>query len=374
MAAELKNYVAAIEESETRYRILFESAVDAIFIIDTEGERAGCIVAANQAAAKMHGYEVEELQKLCIRDLDIPGDAIVDPDRIARIFRGEWLKMEIDHRRKDGTIFPIEVSAGLLEIKGHKFILAFDRDITARRKTEEKLQRTEHLRMCGEFAASVAHEIKNPLACMKFAIEILSEQSPLPEKDQDVLLKVILEINRIEGLMKDMLNFTRPPKPQMLIMDINKVLTATIFFSQKHPSFSGRGDNEIEIITVIGEDMPLVMADPMQMQQIFLNLLINGAEAIHGKGKIEVRSEYVRSEEMVQITFSDSGHGIEEDMSEKIFDPFFTTKAKGAGMGLAIVKRLVEQHEGSISLQKNKYGETSFIISLPVSQEKVAAA
>ena len=373
MAEELKRHVDAIEESETRYRVLFESAVDAIFIIDTEGERAGRIVAANQAAAKMHGYEVEELQELFIGDLDLPSDALGVPDRIAGICRGERLNMEIDHKRKDGTIFPVEVSAGLLEIKGHKFILAFDRDISARRKAEEKLQRAEHLRMCGEFAASMAHEIKNPLACMKFAIQVLSDQSTLPEKDQDLLLKIICEIDRIEDLMKHLLNSTRPPKPQMIIMDINKVLVATISFSQKHPSFSGRGDNKVEIITATGADIPLIMADPMQMQQIFLNLLINAAEAIPGKGKIEVRSEYVRAGEKVQITFSDSGNGIEEEMLEKIFDPFFTTKSKGAGLGLAIVKRLVEQHEGSISVQKKNDGEAAFVISLPVRREKDAA-
>lgn len=374
MAEELKRHMDAIEESETRYRVLFESAADGIFIIDTEGERAGRIVAANQAAAKMHGYGMEELQKLFIGDLDSSNDAIEVPDRIARICGGEWLKMEIDHRRKDGTIFPVEVSAGLIEIKGHKFILVFDRDITARRKAEDKLQRAEHLRMIGEFAASMAHEIKNPLACMKFAIQVLSEQSVFPEKDQHVLLKIIGEINRIEGLMKDLMNFTRPPKPQMIVMDINKVLAATISFSQKHPSFSGRGDNKVEIMTDIGVDIPLVMADPMQMQQIFLNLLINAAEAIHGKGKIEVRSECVRAGERVQISFSDSGHGIEDGMIEKIFDPFFTTKSKGSGMGLAIVKRLVEQHDGSISVQEKNGSETSFIINLPVCKEKDVAA
>lgn len=374
MAEELKRHVAAIEESETRYRVLFESAVDAILIIDTEGSMAGRIIDANQAAAKMHGYEVEELQKLFIGDLNVPEEIAGVPCHIAGICRGERLEAEIDHRRKDGTVFPVEVSAGLLEIKGRKFILAFYRDISARRKAEEKLQRAERLRMCGEFSASVAHEIKNPLACMKFAIQVLSEESTLPEKDQDLLMKIVCEIDRIEGLMRQMLNFTRPPKPQMVLMDINKVLAATIAFSQKHPSISGSGGNKVEILTAAGTDIPPVMADPVQLQQIFLNLLINAAEAIPGEGRIEVRSEYVRAEEKVQITFSDSGHGIEEEMLDKIFDPFFTTKSKGSGMGLAIVKRLVEQHDGSISVRKKSEGETIFSINFPLCREKDVAA
>jgi diguanylate cyclase (GGDEF)-like protein/PAS domain S-box-containing protein len=127
-------------ESENRYRMLFERAGDAIFILDAEGEKAGQIVAANQAAADMHGYTVDELSAMNIRDLDTPDAAKEAPGRIQRMLQGEWIKAEITHRRKDGTVFPVEISAGLLEFGNHKFILAFDRDISERKKIEEKLR------------------------------------------------------------------------------------------------------------------------------------------------------------------------------------------------------------------------------------------
>lgn len=126
----------ALQESEARYRMLFESAVDAVFIIDAEGEDAGRIVEANQAAAEMHGYTVSELLGMTISDLDTPDAASEAPTRIKQITKGEWLKTELMHQRKDGSVFPLEVSAGLLEIGGHQFILAIDRDISGRRAAE----------------------------------------------------------------------------------------------------------------------------------------------------------------------------------------------------------------------------------------------
>ncbi|HAM53563.1 MAG TPA: hypothetical protein DCP92_23795 [Nitrospiraceae bacterium] len=131
-----------LRESEKHYRMLFESAGDAIFVFETEGEKEGLIVAANQAAADMHGYTVEELLSRNIKDID-PDAAKEAPDRIRRILNGKWIKAETFHRRKDGTIFPVEISAGLLELGNHKYILAFERDITERKRAEEALRESE---------------------------------------------------------------------------------------------------------------------------------------------------------------------------------------------------------------------------------------
>ncbi|MBA4372630.1 MAG: hypothetical protein C0402_07170 [Thermodesulfovibrio sp.] len=131
----------ALQESEARYRMLFESAVDAVFIIDAEGENTGRIIEANRAAAGMHGYTAHELVGMKISDLDTPEVASKAPERIKNIASGEWLKTELMHQRKDGTVFPLEVSAGLLEIGGHKYILALDRDISDRRAAEAEQEK-----------------------------------------------------------------------------------------------------------------------------------------------------------------------------------------------------------------------------------------
>lgn len=134
---------AALLESEKRYRALFEGAGDAIFILEAEGENAGRIVDANHAAAQMHGYTMTELLSLRITDLDAPDSAKSIPDAIGKILGGEWVKAEITHRKKDGTLFPVEMSAGLLSTSNHKFILAFDRDITDRKMAEKTLRERE---------------------------------------------------------------------------------------------------------------------------------------------------------------------------------------------------------------------------------------
>lgn len=368
MAGALKIHMEAMEESEKRYRMLFESAGDAIFILDAEGGRRGHIVAANRAAAEMHGYTADELLALNIADLDSPEDAKKMEGRVARILQGEWMKLEIMHRKKDGTLFPVEVSAGLLELKGHKYVLAFDRDITARKQAEERLQRAEQMKVCGEFAAGLAHEIKNPLAGMKVSMEVLAEEPSIAAADRDVLLKVVSEIRRIELLLKDLLNFAKPPKPQLISADINAILDTTVAFSMKSPSFSKNAAQAVQVVKDFDPRIPETMADSMQLKQVFLNLLLNAADAMPEGGTLTVRSRYNEASQTIQVEITDTGKGISEEVKAKIFQPFFTTKAKGTGLGLAISKRLIEQHGGMIVVDDNPAGGARFTITLPVEE------
>jgi PAS domain S-box-containing protein len=138
---ERKRIEESLLESETRYRMLFESAGDAIFILDAEGDHSGRIVAANQAAAKMHDYTVQELTSMNIQDIDTEEAAREAPDRIRRMLNGEWIKAEITHQKKDGSIFPVEISAGLLGLGQHRYILAIDRDISDRKQAEQEREK-----------------------------------------------------------------------------------------------------------------------------------------------------------------------------------------------------------------------------------------
>jgi len=136
MAEEQRRMAGVLAESEKRYRTLFEHAGDAIFILERVGENAGKIIEANRTAAAMHGYTLKEVRQMRITDLDSPNAASEAARMIRRILDGEWIKAELRHRRKDGTEFPVEVSAGLLELGDQKFILAVDGDITQRRQIE----------------------------------------------------------------------------------------------------------------------------------------------------------------------------------------------------------------------------------------------
>jgi two-component system sensor histidine kinase AtoS len=373
MALSLRDTIQKIQENQKRYRVLFESAGDAIFILEAEGANAGRIVSANQAAADMHGYTVEELLELKIQDLDTPEAAAESPQRIRRILNGEWIDEEISHRRRDGTVFPVEISAGLLEFQNQKYILVFDKDITERKQAEEALQRAEQLVSVGEMAAGLAHEIKNPLAGIRFSIEVIAGELELNQEHNEILDRIIDEINRIETLLKNLLNYAVPPTPHFAPLDVNRIIEAavkTAEFSLKSPSErlkSGELKN-VQFVANLDDQLPRIVADSAKLQQVILNLLLNAIYAIQGSGTISVETS-ADEEDSIQIAVSDTGKGIAGEDIKRIFLPFFTTKPKGTGLGLSICKRLIEQQNGTIDVARNSKGGLMFTIVLPVEQE-----
>jgi len=366
MSASLKEHVNMIEDSEKRYRALFEGAGDTIFIISLEEKDKGQIVSANQAAAIAHGYTIKELIGMNISDIDTPEGAEKIPERIQQILNGKWIHFEVDHRKKDGTVFPVEVSAGLLELGGKKHILAFNRDITERKQTAETLQRTEQLRVAGDLAAGLTHELKNSLAGIKIAIEVLLDELSLSDEDRSVLMRMIHEIRRIEHLMRDILNFARPSKPQFSFVNINAILDTSISFSLRNVREVQDESGRIHLIKDFDQNIPRTMADPMQLQQIFMNLLFNAVESLPSGGLVTVQTAYDEAAHSIKITISDTGKGISEELIDRIFNPFVTSKPKGTGLGLPITKRLVEQHQGIITVANNSDGGAMFSIVLPV--------
>ena len=245
-----------------------------------------------------------------------------------------------------------------------------------------KLQETERLAVVGELAAGMAHEIKNPMAGIKVSMEVLSQDSPLPVEDKEVLRRVINEIDRITALLKGLLNYARPPKPEMISLDVTQVLETTIKsarYSLRNPRHKDKEqDRQIEFVKEFSPDLPQIVADPGQLQQVFLNLLLNAIDAISAihdrQGVITIQARQA-SEKTVQISIADNGKGIDSKSLEEVFNPFFTTKPQGTGLGLAITKRLVEQHNGgSIAVANNPDGKgVTFTITLPVDPQREAA-
>lgn len=368
MSGSLSEKIREIKETDKRYRLLFESAGDAIFIMDADRGRAGQIVSANKAAADMHGYTIDELLRLNISDLDTPDTAALIEERLERIINGEWINAEITHRKKDGTIFPMEMSAGLLEYDGHRHVLGIDRDITERKQAEEALQRSEQLMIVGEMAAGLAHEIKNPLAGIKVSIQVLSDELDLSEENEEVFRRIIEEIRRIETLLRNLLHYARPPKPNFSVLDINRVIEHTVKtakLSLKSPTLESK---DIQFSECLSDDLPEIVADSSQLQQIFMNLLLNAFEAIPDSGKIMIDTS--RKNGFIKIVLANTGRSLEEKSRQDIFKPFFTTKKKGTGLGLAICKRLIEQHNGAISVDNIPEGGVAFTITLPIKHEE----
>ncbi|MBW6521030.1 MAG: PAS domain S-box protein [Desulfoarculaceae bacterium] len=375
MTVSLEKQCAQVVAAESRYKTLFESAVDGIFILEAEGEQAGAIIAANQAAADMHGYSRDELTRLKIDDLNTRGIVTRMPEKFQRLMNGEKIESRAEHRRKDGTVFQVEFSAGLLEIEGKKYVLAFDRDISLRVKTEEALLRSRQLATVGQMAAGLAHEIKNPLAGIKVSMEVLVNELHLSPEDKEIFLRILKEIQRIETLLRNLLNYARPPLPTFSLIDLNGQLENCIKNAEmilKSPEH-GAGEQRRQITwhKDLAPSLPLIKADGAQLQQIFLNLLLNAIEATPGEGTISVATR-LGSNDTVLVEVSDTGKGMTPEACAEIFKPFFTTKPKGSGLGLAITSRLVELHGGSIEVGSVPGQGTTFTINFPVEQGQEA--
>lgn len=370
MAVSLKKQCDVVVAEQSRYKVLFESADDAIFIIEGEGETAGRIIAANQSAADMHGYMVDELRAMYIQDLDTVESAAKAPARIRDMLAGKRLEALIEHRKKDGTVFPVEVRAGLLEIEGRKYILAFDRDVTVRNQTEAALQRSRQLAMVGQMAAGLAHEIKNPLAGIKVSMEVLMSELALSPDDKTIFSRIIGEVQRIESLLKNLLNYARTPRPVFSRIELNQQLENAMknaVLLLKSPEYAASGSKGPDFVRDLDPGLPMLMADPSQMQQVILNLLLNAMEATPEGGTITVTTRPGRNG-TVAVVIADTGKGLSEEARARIFEPFYTTKPKGSGLGLAITRRLVEQHHGVIEVVSVVGQGTIFTITLPVEQ------
>jgi signal transduction histidine kinase len=248
---------------------------------------------------------------------------------------------------------------------------SFNKMAVSLQEQYNKLQETERLAVVGELAAGLAHEIKNPLAGMKVSIEVMSQELELEPEDREIFLQIIHEIDRINALLKSLLNYARPPWPEFVATDVHRILEETITTARYSLKGTGRDADdrkkEIRFIRDFDPDMPGIIADPAQLQQVFLNLILNSVDAIDREGTITIQTRKT-SDGAVRIAIADNGPGIDSEPLDRIFKPFFTTKPQGTGLGLAICKRLIEQHKGgAITAANNPAGEgVTFTITLPI--------
>ncbi len=341
------------------YQTLFESAGDGIFILDLAEEREGLIVSANPAAAAMHDYQVEDLSGMNIADVSCDDEC---PERLQCALDGNWMHYVVERRKKSGQLFLAEVDVGLLDLSEEKYALVFSRDITQKKKEEARLQRANQMVLVGEMAAGLAHEIKNPLAGIKVTLEVLADELDLCGEDQDLFARVINETNRVEKLLKGLLNYARPPQLHYEWFDLNKLLDNSI----QNMSIAGKTSSKegVGFVKRFAVDLPQLEADSAQLQQVILNIFLNAIEAMPEGGEINVSTRR-RDEESLEINITDMGKGIPEKVLANIFQPFMTTKSKGNGLGLAISKRIIEEHGGTIEANAPSCGGTEFAIVLP---------
>jgi two-component system sensor kinase FixL len=264
---------------------------------------------------------------------------------------------EVLGRRSDGSTFPLHLSVGEITIGGERKFTGILHDLTSRAELEGRLREQAALAKLGEMAAVIAHEVKNPLAGIRGAIQVLGSRFAADNTAAPVLREIVSRIDSLDQMIKDLLLFARPPKPKWSSTDIVPLVASTASLLRQDPALHGVD------IEVQGEAPP-VSADPEMLRIVFQNLLINGAHAMDGKGKIQVAVSAV--DRTCQISFADGGPGIPSEIRQKIFTPFFTTKARGSGLGLPTARRLVEAHDGEITVECPPSGGTSFLVRLPM--------
>lgn len=246
----------------------------------------------------------------------------------------------------------------------------FDEMLCALRKSrteletlyQERLMRADRFALVGQMATGLAHEIKNPLAGLSGALELMAEDFRDVPKHSELVAEMRHQVDRMINVMEGMLSFARPQKPKMQPAEINKTIEKVLFLVRQQ-----RNCTNVEIVRELGDDLPVLWADPGQLEQVFLNICLNALQAMGGKGTLTVTSR-LRAD-AVEISIRDTGPGIPESVRPNLFKPFFTTRRDGNGLGLVISERVLADHGGSICFLCPPEGGTIFTVSLPAERQ-----
>jgi signal transduction histidine kinase len=233
------------------------------------------------------------------------------------------------------------------------------RDVSERKRLQEQLRRTERVAELGTLASGMAHEIGTPMNVILGRAEYLMDRVT-EEPTKRGLQTIITQVERITRVMNQLLLFARRKAPQRVPLDLRKVIEDGVEMFQERLA-----KNQIRVEMEPADSCPMVLADLDQMSQVFINLIMNAVHAMPDGGTLRVG--LAPEKQMVKFTVADTGHGIPRDVVEKIFEPFFTTKefGKGTGLGLTVVKGIIEEHQGSIAVESQEGKGTTFTILLP---------
>jgi len=242
-----------------------------------------------------------------------------------------------------------------------------DRDKKLKEYTKKKIMESERLALIGQLSANVAHELNNPLQGIVTYSYLLLEENVLSDDAKESINKIVSPPNRCRDINRGLLDFSRQKKPDKMLCSVNTLLQGCISLVEKQALF-----HNIKVTTDLDNDLPMVILDPSQVERVFLNLIIDAADAMDGNGDLHLSTKHNKEKKCVEIRVQDTGHGISKANMEKIFDPFFTTKetGHGVGLGLAITYGIVKEHKGNIFVESEAGKGTTFTISFPLSKVK----
>lgn len=344
---------------KTRYlESILEHSADAIIVLDPE-ER---VRTWNAGACRMYGFQSAEVLGRSFRDI-VPNEEIAgEYDALIRRLNRDGYVKDHECRRitRDGRRITVNVTTNLLTGEEGRIIgrSAIHRDVTHMRRLQEELVRSRSLAAVGELAATVAHEIKNPLAGISGAVQILQDAIPATDRRRPVVGDILDQIRRLDKTVRDLLAFSRPMTPSKRSVRPSDILLTAWSLLAQQPEASGVR------FTLTGERERPMHADPDLLHQVWINLIQNAIEAMPRGGDIQASVEEI-GEERVCMTLRDSGVGIAAKHSGALFRPFFTTKTQGTGLGLAISRKIVEAHGGTIRLESQPGQGATVTMEIP---------
>jgi two-component system NtrC family sensor kinase len=354
---------------------LLQSACDSVIAAD----RTGKIIIFNDAAAEVTGYTVEEaLEHLNIR-------AIYEDDGAFEVMRclrndamggkGKLKKHRLLIVGKNKEKIPISLYASIIYDENGKEAgsIGFFHDLRERIHIQQKLEKTqlqliqsEKMASLGKLAAGVAHQLNNPLGGITLYTKLMLEDYELEDNAREDLYRILKDAQRCRDTVKELLEFSRQTRQFMRPLNINEAIDRTLFLIENQTLF-----HNINLKKEYTASIPLVTADAQQLGHVFMNIVINAAQAMDGRGIITIMTKFSAEREGVIIEIEDTGPGISAENLKHIFEPFFTTKneGKGTGLGLSVVYGIVENHGGTITARSDPGRGSTFTIVLPVSHE-----
>jgi two-component system NtrC family sensor kinase len=348
-----------MRQAEWRFRTLFRAAPDAVL---TVLQATGRIREANDAVYSVFGLEPHQVVGRTLLDLVLPADHATLEAALGRAFGGAPARVEVHVLAPGGGTRVVALAASRLPEADPPSALLVGRDMTAEREMRVRLMESDRLAAVGELVAGVAHEVNNPLSSISAFAQLLLRDGELTAEQRDSIEVIRGETLRASQVVKDLLAFARRSEPQQIPLDLNSLVARTLRI--RHYQF---GESSVRVEQLLTPDLPSVMGDPRQLQQVCLNLLSNAVQAMTATsgGTLVVRT--FAEERNVVLEVSDTGPGIAPAARDHVFEPFFTTKkeGEGTGLGLSVSYGIVAAHGGRIVVANTSAAGTTFRVTLP---------
>jgi PAS domain S-box-containing protein len=351
-------------ESETRLAQSVRELEDIRYALDQSAivattDVTGRIKYVNDKFCEISKYSRDELLG---QDHRILNSELHPKDFIRELWRtiaqGRVWRGELRNRAKDRTLYWVDTTiVPFLDARGKPWqYMAIRYDITQRKEQEERLREQSALARLGEMSAVVAHEVRNPLAGIRGALQVISTRFPAGATEKRIMGDIVARIDSLSGTLDDLLMFARPREPKMAPLALGPFLADVGRWLKQDKSMS---DVQVDVAA----DDAVIVVDSEQLRLVFTNLLLNAAQAMDCKGRIQLSARAHGRD--CELLVEDSGPGMPDDVRARIFEPFYTTKTRGTGLGLPTVKRIVEAHHGTIAVECPASGGTRVRLTLP---------